>query len=102
MRSLDIEITKAQLVRFGVEIKDDKPVVNATLALLTEQGRKITEYAISTNSWNKDTKFDFPIEAVEPIKEIISILERVATRHCKDQNLALPEGEKKEDPTIPF
>lgn len=95
MKKLDINITKAQLVSFGVELKEGQPEVNVTIALLTEGGKIITTYTIYTEKWHSQ-KFDLPVEAMPLIGDIARILEGVAVRHCRDSQKALPEPAKNE------
>lgn len=84
MKRLDIQITKAALESFSVELREGKPRVTASIALLTEGGKKITDYTISTNHWEDEQKFDLPMECIEPIVVIARQLEAVVTRHCRD------------------
>lgn len=95
MKKLDIKITKAQLVGYEVTLKDGKPAVGATIALMTEGGKTITTYHISTDAWNDSDKFDLPITAIGPIRDLADILEQVAVGHCMDSQLALGAGPQK-------
>lgn len=90
MKRLDIQITKAALKSFSVDLKEGKPEVSATIALLTEGGKQITEYSISTDSWQKDNQFDLPLECISPIVIMARQLEYIVTKHCRDSQLALP------------
>lgn len=90
MKKLDIQITKAVLKSFSVELEDKKPVVSASIALLTDSGRNITDYTISTASWKKENEFELPIECIAPIIALAKALETVVTQHCRDSQLALP------------
>jgi hypothetical protein len=83
MRKLEIAITKAQLTSFSVTLNEDKPKVDATISLLTDGGRNITNYTISTESWREEQQYDLPLSAIKPITEIMEILERVVVKHCK-------------------
>jgi hypothetical protein len=94
MKKLDISITKAMLTSFGVELKEGKPEVHVTIALMTEGGKAITTYTIYTDDWHSD-KFVLPVEAMPLIGDIARILEGVAVRHCRDSQLALPAPKKK-------
>ena len=93
MRKINIEITKAQLENFSVSFQEDdkgfdNPMVSASLALLTEGGKKVSQYSISTNSWS-DNKFKLPIEMIPPIFKIAEQIEIVVTKHCRESQLAL-------------
>lgn len=89
MKKLDIAISKATLKSFTVILDEKEPAVSATIALLTEGGKEITEYRVSTTSWNDKDKFDLPINAIEPIIKIAQILETVVVSHCRDSQKAL-------------
>jgi hypothetical protein len=83
MRKIDVQITKGAIETFAVEMKADGglPNVTATIALFTEDDKKITSFSISTESW-RGNKFDVPLEIVEPIKAITEALEFIAIAKC--------------------
>lgn len=89
MKKLNIQITKAQIESFQVTLKENNPEVSATIALITEGGKKITSYSISTDAWNEVNKFELPIEMVNPILIIMKSLETIVVGHCKNQELLL-------------
>ena len=91
MKKLEISITKAQLVSFGVNLDEEGlPVVGATVSLLTEGGKQMTTYTISTGAWTNKDKFDLPASAIQPIVDLSRILESVVVKHCRDSQKALP------------
>lgn len=102
MKKLEINITKAALKSFSVELADEKPVVTASIALLTDGGKMITDYTISTESWRGDNKFELPVTCIAPIIALAKELEAVVVKHCRDSQLALPAPELTIDdiPTI--
>ena len=91
MQSIDIQINKAVIESFSVELSDEIPKVSITIGLFTENGQKITTYSISTDNWNENNKFDLPMGMIKPILEIMKQLEVEATRHCKKDQLSLGE-----------
>ena len=93
MKKLDISITKAQLVSFRVQLKDLKPEISVSIALLTEGNKAITEYTISTDSWNSKDSFELPIEVLPLLGNVARILEAVAVKHCRDCQKGLEAGQ---------
>lgn len=93
MKELNISITKAQITRFSVELRQDKPEVTATITLLTESSQKITDYTISTNHWDEVNKFDLPGLMIPPILGIMEQLEQIVVKHCNEHQKLLAEGE---------
>jgi hypothetical protein len=93
MKELNINISKAQLVSYTVELKEGKPVVNASIALLTDSGEAITTYTIFSDDWHSK-RFELPIGAMPLIGDLARILEGVAVRHCMGSQLALAAPEK--------
>lgn len=91
MRQIDINITKAQIISFSVELKEQRPEVSATIGLFTESGKQITSYQIMTNHWTDTFRFELPIQMVEPILKIMKQLEDVVVDHCKHQQKLLGE-----------
>lgn len=98
MKKLKINITQAQLVNYTVYLKEGKPEVSASIALLTKGGKPITTYSVQTDSWNDKDKIELPIEAMPLIGDLARILEGVVVRHCMDSQKALPApGQKVSD-----
>ena len=84
MQTIEIKISKAKIESFSVVLKDDFPVVSASIGLYTDEGKSITTYSISSDHWQEQLKFDLPIEMIEPIKEIGRRLEKIVSSHCQD------------------
>lgn len=93
MKKLNIEITKAQIMSYSVQLGENKPSVSATIGLFTDGGKKISDYSISTNSYNEENKFELPLGIVSPIMDIMKELEVIVIKHCKSNQLELTEGE---------
>jgi hypothetical protein len=89
MRDLNINIKKARIEGFSVTLREDRPVVEASISLLTEGGKKITSYSLGSQHWEDSLKFDLPHEIVQPILDIARILERVVTDHAQSSALRL-------------
>jgi hypothetical protein len=83
MQKIDIQITKAVIESFRVEMKDDIPEVSVTIGLSTEQNQRVTGFSISSNHWDDSQKFDLPWEVVQPIVDIAKRLEKVVTARCQ-------------------
>lgn len=93
MKKLSINITKAELKSYTVELKEGKPVVSATIELLTEGGMAVTTYTVSTQEWYSDkNKFELPLAAISPIIELAKVLEQATVVKCRDSQLALGSG----------
>ena len=93
MKQLNINITKARLKSYTVELKEGKPVVSAIIDLLTEGGMEVTTYTVSTESWYSDkNKFDLPLQAIAPIIKLAKVLEDTVVDKCRDSQLALSAG----------
>lgn len=92
MKQLNINITKASLQSYTVELKEGKPVINATIQLMTEGGMQVTTYSVYTDGWNEQNKFELPLEAIKPIIELARILEDAVVVKCRDSQLALTSG----------
>lgn len=89
MKKLNIQITKAQIVSFRVELKDNQPQVSATIALLTDGNKPISSYSISTDTWNEQDKFALPVSIIKPIMDILKDIEPIVVKHCMGEHLQL-------------
>lgn len=92
MKKLDINITKAQLKSYTVELKEGKPTINATIELLTAGGMSVTTYTVYTDSWSDKNKFELPLAAISPIVELAKVLEDAVVAKCRDSQMALGDG----------
>lgn len=90
MKEIKINISKAVIHSFTVTLKDNLPVVSVSVRLLTEGGKAIADYGISSESWTPETKFDLPAEMVFPILEIAEQLEKIVVAHCQSATKQLP------------
>lgn len=95
MKKLDISISKAQLMGFEIKLEKGKPVVSASIALMTDGGKIITSYSAGTEGWRSDP-LDLSINALPLIGELARMLEGAVVRHCRDSQLALPAPKEKE------
>ena len=87
MQGININITKAQICSFSVELEGDLPNVYATIKLCNSSGKKISEFSVSTRSY-ADKNFELPVEMIPAIKTIAEQLEVIVTRECnKDLNI---------------
>ena len=84
MQKIDVRITKGEVKSFMVTLKDGLPTVGATVALYTEQGKEITTFSISTETW-QDVRFDLPISMIPPIKDLADKLEDIVISQCNKQ-----------------
>jgi hypothetical protein len=84
MKKININITKAEIKSFSVELNEGEPEVSATIVLFSEAGKQISAYSISTNSWQEESKFDLPVELIAPIMSILSVLEKVLVNHINN------------------
>lgn len=93
MKKINISITKAEIKSFQVELNEGKPEVSASIGLFSEGGKQISTYSISTDSWNKESKFDLPVELVAPIMSILSTLEKVLVNHINNSQKQIGAGD---------
>jgi hypothetical protein len=100
MKKLSININKAQLKSYTVRLEDGKPIVEATIELLTDGGKSITTYSVSTNAWQEKDKFDLPTKAIMPIIELAEILESVVVGHCRDGQVGIEAISRKKTKVV--
>lgn len=91
MKKINININKAEIKSFSVELCEGEPEVSASIGLFSEGGKPISTYSISTNAWNKEAKFDLPVELVAPIMSILATLEKVLVNHLNSNQKQIGE-----------
>lgn len=91
MQSLNIAITKSRISSFSISYSAEGaiPEVSVSIALLTEGGKTITTYSISSEHWQTEKKFDMPTELLLQLPKFERELERIVTEHCQNSTLAL-------------
>ena len=93
MKKISINITKAQIVSFQVEIKDDMtfPKITAQVALISDSGETITSYSATNEeySWNKRKPLEVSQSLIVQIIEILKELEGAVVRNINDGQLRL-------------
>ena len=93
MKTIEINIEKADMNSFSVSHSDHKflPAISATINLRTAEGKKVSDFFISTDSYNEDNKFNPPPEIFDHIANIEKMLEVEAVRHCMSSLKLLPK-----------
>jgi hypothetical protein len=82
MTPIDIQITKATIKSFTVDMADvTLPHVTATIALWSPNGKEISTFTISTYGWHQ-MKIELPIQMISPIMDIAKQFERIVTNEC--------------------
>jgi len=89
MQKIDIRINKAVIEGYSIQLKDDEPIVRATIGLYAGS-KKISDFTIMTDAWNDESKFELPFEIIEPIVKIGKKLEKIVTNRCNDVLALLP------------
>lgn len=83
MKKIDININKAKILSYSVELKEEKPEVRATIGLFSGE-KQITTFNLTTETWySTAVQFDLPWELISPIKEIAQQLETILIRECQ-------------------
>lgn len=109
MKQLDIAISKARLCNITVEFPEDAlalPNVTATIGLMAANGKQIATYALQTNPWNKNLKFDLPDSMLPHLGRVRDEIEQVIVAHCMGSFQQLPPAaevvEDVADGDVPF
>lgn len=100
MKHIDINLSSARLESFSVDLNADVPEITATIGLLTPGLNKIATFCVSTKAYySDDTRFDMPLQLIEPIKYIGNELERILAamvmRTCKQLTAPVRKKGKK-------
>jgi hypothetical protein len=82
MKQIDIQITKAQIKSFSVELKDGLPEVAASVGLFTANGKEISRFSVATRGWCGTAQFELPAKMIDPIQRIAARLESIVTNEC--------------------
>lgn len=85
MRKINIQITKAVISAFNVELNDSGlPDVSATINLFTSNGKKVSSFTATTKQYCS-VLFELPPEMIPAIVDIASRLETTLTRTCNKE-----------------
>jgi hypothetical protein len=90
MKKIDIKISKAQIENFMVILNNEAiPDVHVTVALISDNGKKITSFSLASNHYQEEKKFDLPMGLHMPILEIMKELEKVVVARYQENQLQL-------------
>jgi len=94
MKNIDIQINKAKIISYEVDLKEDFPEVSATIGLFAGD-KKISTFTLRTQSYYQDSiQFEIPLDLIEPIKDIASKLENILILKCSQSMGSLPAPKK--------
>jgi hypothetical protein len=92
MTPIDIQITKATIKSFTVDMGDViLPHVTATIALWSPNGKEISSFTVSTYGWH-NMKIEMPVQMIDPITQIARQFERIVTNECVKQMCLISAG----------
>jgi hypothetical protein len=97
MNKIDIQINKAQLKSFNVEMNDNIPEIMASIDLYTANDKKITTFTITTQKYYSTPHFELPMELISPIVDIAKRLEKVVIAICKSEMALIPVKTEQND-----
>jgi hypothetical protein len=90
MKPITINITQAKIMSYDVKLRDDKPEISCTIALMSDSGKSIATYSVGTESWrDQSTQFALSPGIVDSILSMSHHLEGVVTAHCENQQKLL-------------
>lgn len=104
LNEININIKKALITKVNIELKDEGKVeITATVQLLTEQNKVISEVWFSNNTWMSDErKIEIPVDVHIQIGEIFRKLTPVVYQKMNDSYTQLPAvTSKKKVKTVP-
>ena len=95
MENINIEINRAKLTYFTVNIMDDGalPRVYAQIDLLSGN-KKISEFTIDSDTYQNERKFDVPTGMIKPILKLAKELETIVTLKCSAAIGQITDGKK--------
>jgi hypothetical protein len=94
MRLIDVQINKAVIESFLVNISEDNQLeVSATIGLIGPNGKRISTFSTSTGKYVSNP-FNLPIEMIEPIRTMAGVLEGIVVAQCNRALNLLPDPNK--------
>jgi len=93
MREISVDITKAKIKSFHVDLKDDKPDVRAEVSLMTADGKEISTFCVNSHGYYAGPKFEVPFTMIPSILVLGDELERIVVNCCKREMAQLPSPE---------
>ena len=91
MREININITKAKIKGFNVDMRENAdPIISVTIGLISDAGDEVTTYTIS--SYYGNNNFDIPPSLTAPIIKMLGEFEVIAAEHCNNR-MKLVQGQ---------
>ena len=88
MRDININVNKARILSYEVELGEDKPEVCATIGLFAND-KKISQFSLRTQDYyGNSMKFELPLKLIKSLKIMADQLEEILVKEC---NKELPQ-----------
>ena len=82
MQDIKIDINKARILSYSVELNEDKPEISATIGLFSGD-KKISSFSLRTQQYYSESiQFELPVKMINSIKKIAEQLEEILTIEC--------------------
>lgn len=96
MKEINININKAKIMSFSVELVEDMPEVSATIGLFSGD-KKISTFSLRTQSYYSESiQFEIPTSMINPIIKIAEELETILIIEANKSLLQLENGGENE------
>ena len=94
MSKIDIQINKAKIASYNVDLHDDETMPDVTAQIELFSGEQaVSKFTLTTKAWYGDAvKFEIPANLIDPIVSISKQLETILVRECNKQFKQLPAG----------
>lgn len=89
---LEIKITRAVITQITWQMKGEKPQWYVTGELLTQTGRKVSEFTFYTSAWTDDTKIELPVIIDAHMAPIIEAVTKPVLEKLNGLTKELPEA----------
>ncbi len=93
INELDIRITRAEIAQITWSMRNDSHSWTISGHLLTESGRKVSDFTFSTSAWNEDMKIELPPTIDAHMRAIIETVTLPVLDKLNGLTEALPEGQ---------
>lgn len=93
MKEIDININKAKILSYNVELCDEMPRVSATIGLYSGE-KQVSTFSLRTESYYSNSiVFEVPSGMIPPILKIADELEAILAKTCVATMGQLPPGQ---------
>jgi hypothetical protein len=95
INEINIKINRAIVTKISIELDEEKPTWWITGALISESGKKISEFGMSNSHWDDSKNIEIPVEAQMLGRQLFEVFMPILRKQVDGEFKVLEDGKRK-------